>query len=209
MVGVSASHFESLENWSPVLFLFAGGLVIGHAAIRGVEAFTDVAPPPDVFGPTGYLLAVLGLLGLYPALADRTPRLARTAAVVAAVPLVGWVIISASSFGEVAGVLPSESWVLPGVFFVVHLVTMVLTYVLFGVASLRAGVHSRTVGRLLLVPPALFVVMMAGGATVGYSAPGAFVVGSGLALAHLSIGAVLWAGTPTDHQAPSADATAS
>lgn len=208
MVGVSISQRGLLERRSPTLFVIGGGLVVGHAALRGIEAFTGMATPPDVFGPTGYLVALVGLFGLYPALADRMPTLARVAAVVAAIPLMGWVVISAWSFGEVAGVLPSQSEAFPGVFYMVHLVTVILTYGLFGVATLRTDVHSGTVGVLLLMPPALFIVMITGAAIVGTSAFGAFLIGSGLALIHLAIGATLRTGSsPANHETPAEDVT--
>lgn len=202
-----ARRVASLERWSPTLFLVGGGLVLGHAAVRGIEAFTPTAPPPDVFGPLGYLLALVGLLGLYPALVDRTPTVARVAAVVALVPLVGWAAISIATLAGAAGVLGTSLPGLFGGFFLVHMAALFLTYVLFGVASLRAGVHARTVGVLLLVPPVLLVSLMAGAAVIGGSTIGAFVIGSLQAVVHLSIGGLLRAGaTPAD--APVGDAAA-
>lgn len=200
-------YWESLERWSPTLFLVGGGLVVGHAAVRGIEAFTATAPPPDVFGPPGYLLALLGVLGLYPALVERTPRVARLAAVVALVPLVGWVGLSAVSFAAAAGVSVVQAPEGLGGLFVAHIVGVVLTYVLFGLASLRAGVHSRSIGLLLLMPPVLMGGMLAGAAVMGYSAIGAFVIGGAQALVHLTIGGVL-RGNPTETQAPAGDVMA-
>lgn len=203
----STRYWEALDRWSPTLFLVGGGLVVGHAAVRGIEAFTATAPPPDVFGPPGYLLALLGMLGLYPALVERTPRVARLAAVVALVPLVGWVGLSAVSFAAAAGVSAVQSPEGLEVLFVAHIVGVVLTYVLFGLASLRAGVHSRPIGLLLLMPPVLISGMMAGAAVIGYSAFGAFVIGGTQALVHLTIGDVLRR-DPTESPAPAGDVTA-
>lgn len=200
---VSTRRLELLEQWSPTLFLVGGGLIVGHAVIRGIEAFTEMSVPADVFGPAGYLVALVGLFGLYSALVEEEPTFARAAAVVASAPLVGWVVILAWSLGEVAGVLIPQSAVFPGAFFMVHIVTVVLTYVLFSVASLRADVHVRTIGFLLLAPPLLFVVMIMGGTIMGYSAGGAFVVGTGQALVHVAVGSVL----RTDHPSGSAAAT--
>lgn len=179
---------------------------MGHAAVRGVEAFTETTPPPDVFGPAGYLLGVVGLLGLYPALAVRTPRLARVAAAVAVVPLVGWVLVLAATLGELVGVVPAVSELLPGVFLVIHLATLILAYALFGAAGLRADVHPRAVGGLLLAPPALWVAMVAGAAVIGGDAVGPFVVGGAQALVHVGIGATLRAGG-VDDPAPAGDPT--
>lgn len=153
-----------------------------------MEAFSALTPPVDVFGPAGYLLALVGLLGLYPSLTDRVPNLARIAVAVAAFPLAGWIVITASSVGEVAGLIGSSDGVVPGVFFVGHVVAMILAYSVFGVAVLRSGRHPRLVGVLLLLVPVLFVGMMAGAAVVGDVATGSFVVGSLLAVTHLAVG---------------------
>lgn len=173
-------------KWSPKLFLAAGLLVAGHGAIKAVEAFTHIAPPPDVFGPAGYLLAVVGMLTLYPALSDET-RLARVAATVAVVPAAGWVAILALTVGEYLGV---TAGVTAGLLMFAHAMALFATYVLFAVASLRSDVHPNAVGVLLLMPAVLLVAIFAG-AAIGASAVGAFLVGTGQAVVHLSVGAVL------------------
>lgn len=194
MADANNRPWPALERWSPTLFLAGGGLVAGHAAIRGLEAFTAMAPPPDVFGPVGYFLAIVGLLGLYPALVDRAPRLARAGAAIAVVPLVGWSWFSIAAFAELAGIVSAASAMIPGPVFLVHVVTLVLTYGLFAVASLRAGRSLRLVGALLLAPPILMSTMVVAAAVVGNSTSGAFLVGSLQAVVHLSIGGVLRAG---------------
>lgn len=205
----STTRWGLLERASPTLFLIGGGLVVGHAAIRGIEAFTDIAPPVDVFGPVGYLIALVGLLGLYPTLGDRTSKVTRAVLAVASIPLAGWIVITVWSGGEVAGIVPPQTEVLPGVFFVVHMVGMVLTYGLFGVAVLRSGAHPRTVGVLLLVVPTLFIAMVAGAALTANATAGAFVIGSLLALTHLALGYSLQADrTPIDHDLPAGAGTA-
>lgn len=190
----------SVERASPRLFLLGGTLVVGHAAIRGLEAFTAITPPVDVFAPMGYLLALVGLLGLYPSLRERTPRLTRVASSMAVIPLVGWIVITAVSVGELTGVAPQAA-VLPGAVFGVHMVGLILTYVLFGAAVQRSGRHPRAVGVLLFVVPTLFIGMLVGAAVMGQSAVGPFVVGSLLALSHLAIGYSLQTNRPTtDHE---------
>lgn len=54
-------------------------LLLDHAAVQGIEAFTSLTPPTDVFGTTGHLVAHVGLAGLYPLIVDRTPTAAKTA----------------------------------------------------------------------------------------------------------------------------------
>jgi hypothetical protein len=196
----------SIEQWTPTLFLVSGVLLVGHAAISGLRAFTDVATPVDVFGPVGFLLALVGLYGLYPELADGTPKLARSGAIVAAVPVVDYAVISASAFGQMVEVLPPISDFLPAVFFVLHLGAMTLAYALFGVATLRTETHPRPISFLLLAPPVLIVVQMASAAIVENPAVGAFLVGSALAVVHLAIGYSLKAGSGAhDHGKPTGD----
>lgn len=208
MVGVNNRLWKPLEQMYPALFLIGGGLILGHAAIRGVEAFTNVAPPPDIFAPAGYLLATLGLLGVYPVLAKETPAIARIAASVALVPLLGWMVIFLAAMAEILGLIASPSVVIPGAFYGVHLGAFTVAYLLFGLASLLGNRHSQTISALLLAPPLLFIVMVVIAAIAGDSAVGAFLVGAGLAVAHLAIGLTLRnANARTDHDTPAGDLT--
>lgn len=78
-----------------------------------------------------------------------------------------------------------------------------LGYTLFGVASLRAGVHSRTVGILLIAVPTVLAVMIVTVATGYAGTEGATVLGSVQALLHLAIGYILRTeGIPTDQEEP-------
>lgn len=210
MVGVRASYWQSLETWSPRAFVAAGLLFVGHAVVRGVEAFTAVTPPPDVFGPAGYLVAIVGLFGVYRTLATRMPRVARVAAVGAMIPAIGWGTIVGWGLGEAAGVVAPLPAVVPEAFFIVIVVTTALTYVLFGVASLRTDPQSRTIGLLLLAPPAVLVALITGAVIIGATSTiGPVLIGSGLALAHFAIGGALRSGdAPTDSVAPAVDVTA-
>lgn len=199
---------ESTEQWSPTLFLVAGVLVVGHATLLGVQAFTEMPTPPDVFAPLGHLVALVGLLVLYPALADRTPTLARAAAIVAVVPAVGWLLIFAGQVDELVPVLSPLTGLLSGVVFVVVIVSTALTFVLFGVTSLRAGVRSRTVGRRLVIPGGLFGGLIASIVVTGGSALVGFLFTGGLVVAYSAIGRSLRTETgPTDSKTPT-DATA-
>lgn len=201
------ARWRSLERWSPTLFLAAGVLFVGHATVRGIEAFTTVPPPVDVFGPLGYVAAILGLFGLYPTLADQSRSISRGAAVLAGVTAPVWLLISGWNFGEAAGLLPPQTDVVPGAFFVAVILSTFAMYLLFGIATLRCERHTRTVGHLLLVPAAMFAVLIVGGVVLSMdSAVGGLVVGAGQALAHGAIGGRLVTGKPhADHPDPSGD----
>jgi hypothetical protein len=209
MVGRHTTLSDQLEHWSPTLVLAAGVLFVGHAAVRGIEAFTSMPPPVDVFGPTGYVAAILGLLGLHSSLADRTPTISRIAALTAVITVPAWVLIAGSNFGEAAGILPPPIDVLPEGFFVLVIVTTLLVYLLFGVACLNANRHTRTLGGLLLAPAALLGLLLVGSVALPIApAAGGVVIGSGLALTHGAIGGTLLTGRARgDHMTASADVT--
>lgn len=209
MVSATTSHWDSVERWSPTLFLVGGGLLVGHAAMLGVQAFSNLTTPPDVFGPTGHLVALAGLFGLYPALADRTPTAARVAGAAATVALAGWFVMTVTRFLAVAGIVSSLGDVLPGVVAMLAFVSTILAYVLFGVTTLRVDDRSRTVGVLVLAPAALLVVVLADSVVTGVTASEGLVVGGGLALSMLGLGYTLrtW-DRPADRGVPAGDVTA-
>lgn len=208
MSRVHTSQWNSVEQWSPILFLVGGGLLVGHAAMSAVHAFTDIATPPDVFVTTGHFVALVGLLGLYPVLANGTRRLARAAAAAGVVALVSWFVMTVVRFFELAGIVSSLGDALPETFFLVVLASTILTYVLFGVATLRID-RSRTVGLLVLIPGLLTVALVVDSALTGVSALDGVFIGGGLALSMLALGYTLrtWDG-PTDHVASAGDVTA-
>lgn len=153
--------WTSLEQRRATAFIVAGALLLGFVASNGVEAFTATTPPTWVntmFVSPALVAASLGLLGLYPTLAERAPRLALVSAAVVTVAgtaAIALFVVTAGN-GLVAGVqLP---------FLPVYLLTLlatVLGFVLFGVAGIRTRTPSRRVGLLLLGPPAVNVVMFA------------------------------------------------
>jgi hypothetical protein len=168
-----------------------GGLLVGHAAMLGVQAFSSLTTPPDLFGPAGHLVALAGLFGLYPTVADRTPMVARIAGSVAVVGAGSWTLLTVTRFLAVAGVVTSVSDLLPAGFFALVFASTILTYVLFGVAILRVDSESRLVGGLLLAPAALLVVVLVASAVSGGSAVEGVVIASGLALSMVVLGHTL------------------
>lgn len=188
LMGVTNPQWDSIEQWSPVLFIVGGSGVVTHAALMGVEAFTALSTPPDVFVTAGHLVALVGLLGLYPGLVDRTPTLARVAVAVSAVPIAGWVVMTVGQLLVVAGTWPSLAGVLPEVFFVVLLGSSILTYGLFGTATLRSGVASRADGLLVLAPGGLLAVLLVDSVVTGLSALDGLVLGGALAVSMLALG---------------------
>lgn len=197
---------KTFEGRTATLFLVAGGLFIVFAALHGVEAFMDRSAPTDIFGPAGFVFAFIGMLGLYPSLADRSPRLTHIGALFATLGALASAVTSVWHIG---------SWVFPAAtpaYVTVFALGMVLGqfvgYTSFGFASLRAGVYARIFGLLLVAVPTILAVMIVTVAA-GYATSGsAVILGSAQALVHLAIGSTLRAdGDPTDRTEPAADAT--
>lgn len=206
----SDSVLAPLDGKSPQLFLMAGMLLLVFAALTGVNKLSEMAVHDleNTFGPGGFAIAFLGLLGLYPTLADRTPWLARTGAVFAAIGAVGATINAIGRFASFTGIITdSPAWV--GIFGISIAIGMLLGFLLFGVATLRAGVHSWSLGLLLLSPLAIFGVMLSGLADgVFGEAVAPVVLASGQAATHLAIGVHLRSAVvSTDHPQPAVEAT--
>lgn len=148
----------SLERWKTTAFLVGGllmavdAVVVAAMIVTGVERLLLVG---QTFVGVAWTAALLGLLGLYPALADRSRWLSRVGALFAAIGVVVFAVMAVTVAAYLAGIPAGEygdvgMYFIPGV-----LVGSVLGFVTFSVASLRTGVHSRTLGLLLLVPAIL------------------------------------------------------
>lgn len=151
-----------LEARTPVVFFVAGVLMVAFAVNTYLKTFVGTSYPviQNAVAPFGFLVGVVGLFGLYPAIADPAPRLARVAGAVATITTAGWVIILLNSIGRLAGVLSEPEGPLAMAPIVV-IVSMILAFALFGTTSLYTGAHSRLVGGLLLVESTMFLVLLA------------------------------------------------
>lgn len=189
MVDGSTFPWKSLERWSPRLYLVAGVVLVGYAALNGAEAFTTATFQQKVL-EGGYVAGFLGLLGLYPSLDDRSPRLARVGAAAAALGLLAFFVFTIGNLAELVGLVSGN---LPGwtAFTFMAVVGFVVGYLTVGVAVLRSGTYSRTVGVLLLVPAVIIVLMIASIITGLTSPESVFVVSAGQAMTHLAIGSTL------------------
>ncbi len=199
----------ALADRSPRLLLAAGVLFVGHAAVRGIEAFTTLPTPVDVFGPTGYVVALLGLLGLAWRGTDRTAVLDRVAAGTAGLLLPAWAALAAWNLAEAAALLPPVTTVVSETLVVGLLLATLLAYLLFAGASRRGDGQPRSVTLLLVAPAGLLVVLLVGGVVLSLApAVGGVLVGAGLAAIHLALGARLVTGAATtDRVTAGADGT--
>lgn len=188
---------DAFAEKAHTLFLLAGTLMVIFAVNTYLKTFAGTSYPviQGVVAPIGFFVGVLGLFGLYTRLTDRSHTLARLASGVTAIAAIGWgVIIIASVIlrGEPGGPLA----VAP----LVTIVSMILAFGLFGAIHLRARERSRTVGGLLLLESALFLLVIVG-------VPG-YLIDTGHVLAYLGIGIILWGRVvPTDGAEPTPDST--
>lgn len=191
MVEISTRGWKSLEESSATLFLVAGGLMVVHTVVHVVIAFTNTNYPLHhelPFGVVGHMLAFVALLGLYPKLVTRSPKLARAGAGLAVFGTVGWFVIGATTFSEDLGVtLPT--WL--GAFGLLTIFTVILGYLLFGIASLRTEIVTRTTAFVIMTPVLVMVYNLTVAVTSGGTQEGQVIVAGGFALTHLAIGVTL------------------
>lgn len=190
---------KSLERWSATAFLI-GGLLLGVDAVfvatnivTGAERYLFLG---QAFVGAGWTAGLLGLLGLYPGLADRSRWLSRVSAVFAVIGVATFAVMAVSVLVYYTGIPagefePISVYFIPGV-----LIGSVLGFISFSAASLRTGAHSRTFDVLLLIPALLvlsnFLRFIAGNESTTITL--GIVVGDALAL--LAIGYLLRNGSP-------------
>lgn len=176
------------------LFLGGGLFVVGFAAGFVVEATTGRAVPESVLGGVGFTLGFLGLLGCYPSIAERRPRLATLTGALAVLGAVGFAVTVVTGLAEVAPfVVPAwlESLV------VLNILGLLVGFTAAGYAVLTSGAGSRRLGLLLLAPAGIFAVnfvrvLLRGGPGSETILPEvSAVLAAGQALALLGIGLTL------------------
>jgi hypothetical protein len=195
MSRLNVPQWKLLERRSPTLFLSAGVLLLGYAALNGLVAFSDMAyvAVEDVVAPAGLVVGFLGLLGLYPGLVDRSPKLARVGAVCVGLGGAAVAVITVQGLAVLAGLELTSA---PGILLLLVALGMIPGYLSFGVATRRASGDRRTVGLFLLLPAVVFAAMLS--QPFVYAAFGVlsettmawsnFGISSAQAVAHLLIG---------------------
>lgn len=155
----TSKTLKVLESWSPTAFLIAGGLLFLFVVLDGLSAFTNVIGEGPMVGAAvvgsglfGLILAVIGLLGLYPRLSEFAPRLslgglgALVLALTGIFVVIGTLVIVGPP--EYPGDVPAF---IPPIFITSGLLIM-LGYGLFAIASIWTKTPSRRIGLLLAVP---------------------------------------------------------
>lgn len=208
-MAVRNGMLESLEQRRPTLFFLGAAMFVVSAALNGIQIVAGTESlnltVAEAFIAGGWLAGLLGLLGLYPELADRSRWLSRAGAVFAVIGVTAFAVLAVVSlYAFVAGYGLGNSpipvvYFIPGVF-----VGSLLAFVSFSGAALRSDDLPQTLGLLLLVPSAIFVTNLFILPAIFGSGPTppevGLVVVAGLALAMFAIGHLLRTEPePTDH----------
>lgn len=173
LVGGSETRWQALAKRSTTAFLAAGGLLFGTTLLFALDALTGIATPgflTGVTGLSGLILTYVGVAGLYPRVVNQTPRLASTGIVFVVLPVfVLLILLVWAVLGHTLSVVPVPIAVIPvfGTIFVAIFALFALGTAIFGVASLHTSHHLRTVGLLLLLLAATWLVLLGASSIYG------------------------------------------
>lgn len=202
-MGFSNKVWDLLEQWSAIIFLVAGVLLLITAVGLAVEVVTDMSLQGPLIGIPqflGLLIAYVGLLGIYPHLRDHAPQLALVGILLILAPIAAIILILAYSVA-VGGEPPFA-----GLAFMVIGLGFALGIGMFGLASIQTEIPSRGVGLFLLMWAVPWLLLVALGAE--NSAVVDFVISMLNAVAVLGIGYLLQTkSVTTDPGEPTATST--
>lgn len=195
MIGEHTGVWNTLRARSAAAFMAAGGFWLADTVYLALELSVGLGTPePVAIKLAAVLAAVVGVLGLYPGLADQVPRLARAGLVLVAVPGAVWAVLLAWGIGaEVSTAIQPPPIALVTLIFL----PICIGVLLYGSAGLYTGVPSRAVGFLLLAHVAILFAAV--------PATGLLQLGlvGGLSGTFLATGTLLrFEGVPSDQETP-------
>jgi hypothetical protein len=197
----------SLERRRSTAFLIAGLMFAVDAAIIAAvigqlgEQYMQLG---QAFIAAGWTAGFVGLLGVFPGLADRSRRLAQAGAVFVGIGLLVFVSMGIVSLAYFSNALSGDLDTLVTILFPGIIIGSVLGFVTFGAATLRTGVHARSVGVLFVVMGLIPVVNIIRYTIVGIqSRTATLVIVVALTLVTLSIGYLLRVEEASSGHAPS------
>lgn len=214
MVSVSTPTREALDDWSARAFLLGGGLLAVALGINGVHLVTSIDTQQGVLvgvegfaGFGGVVLSIVGLVCVYPRLADAAPRLARLGAALAVLPAAFFValLLGCSVIAPQLG-FPSLKTLVPSFTLVTAAIVglFAVAVAAFGVASLQSAAPPWMPGAPLLVVAGSWAVLFA--ALLGF--PDGIPVWVTFVQTALLAGPLLWVGYQLRAAPTEADSTA-
>lgn len=153
---------STFEQWSPTAFIVGGLGILGTSVVGSLDVAGVVSSSARLaMGPLlfGLWFVFVGLIGLFPHVAERSPRLSLVGVWTS---WIAWVVWTVTVLAAILVDITSErtiadpgSWgppLLAGAF-----VLALLSFLAYGAASTRSATPSRTLGILLLIPVAAFL----------------------------------------------------
>jgi hypothetical protein len=201
---------ESLESWSPKLFLLAGIILLVAAANYAVAFLMDGVAFNYWVGLTvltGRLVSLLAVGGLSVQIANRNPRLGKLSRVVVSVAIVFTSGLLTLAILENVG----YSTDIIAIFGLGTILLSLVTYSLFGGGIIRTGAYPTSIGVLLLAATGALLVGFFSQMVLPERLIGVIgtVAEGGLFITHIAIGYRLWSEPePTDRGEPAPDPVA-
>lgn len=181
--------WESLDQWSPTLFLVGFALELVFAVNHGLAYLIEGISFIDWIYPTvllGRLTVLLGLAGLSVQLVNTSPRFGKLSRGVVSVAALFTVGLLSLSVLDIVGITTP----IIAVFGIGTVVLTILTFLLFGVAGIRTDAYPSIVGGFLLVATLAVIGVLVSQGVLSTNMRGA--VGEGInAIAFLAIWHVL------------------
>lgn len=189
-----STAWDVLEHWSARMFLVGGVLLLIQTIADVLTLTMDMSLEALAFATfLGLILSYIGLLGLYPRLADQSPYLSRTGLVLVLVPVLLLIVLTV---GLAVSEGPPFSESVGAVLFTSIFAGFALGIVVFGVAVFQTETPSRAVGIALLGFAAGWFILL--GASVIYGFPISdrltFISDAILAISLLATGGLLHSG---------------
>lgn len=202
----STRSWELLEKWRAWVFLGAGVLMLVGSIDLVLELLVGIETADfGVFAFFSVMVSYVGLLGLYPRLAERAPWLARVGVLLPLVPI-SILVVDVSAL--LVGANPPIGELIGGeAVFLSLFVGLGTGITAFAVASILTTVPSRAVGGALLPYAATWFVFL--GVVVVYgsiSDPITLLGNLAMAAGLLAVGYLLWdSARAGQHREPAAD----
>lgn len=161
MATVSQHQWESLERWSPRLFLVGFALEFLFALTHGIAYLVDGFSFIDWLYPTvllGRIAVLLGLAGLSVRITSQNARLGALSRGIVSLAVLFTIGLTSLSVLDILGV----STQIIAVFGIGTVVLTILTFVLYGGAGLATGAYPSVIGGLLLVATLAVLFVLVG-----------------------------------------------
>lgn len=179
MGGMVTVRWDALESWSPIALGLAGLAILTDVVIQVATTLSAATVPgwmSIALGLGGIWVLLTGLIGFYPRVADDARSLALGGV---ATGTLGWLAVTVGLVWAIALAVTNQGTIAEGPplgpqIFLSTLVLSLLSFLCYGVASARTHSPSRTVGYLLMVPFATFLLLIAlfvGDMVLGFEPP--------------------------------------